>query len=380
LLWRAAIGAAVMIGLMAGVGPNALTGVTAARAVMITEYQVPPPFGADSLVAGPDGALWFITAGDSSLSPTPRGIWRMTTSGAFTEYSSPFGYGSSFGGGSLTAGPDRALWFNAPDGIGKVTTSGAFTEYAIPSGFDMISNLTPGPDGALWFTMVVGKFVANYQWMLMRLSAAGALTGYPVPLETRGGPAGMTAGPDGALWITDYPGNDLAQVTTSGQTAQHWLPKPLGAPRSFPTEGPSGITAGPDRALWFTEDTPWSDNIGRITTSGAITEFPLPNPGGAHSITVGPDGALWFTEDADKVGRITTSGAVTEYPLPTPGLTGSITAGPDGSIWFIEDDGKKIGRIEAVPTSRERCKRGGWSNFALFKNQGECVSFLEARK
>jgi virginiamycin B lyase len=30
-----------------------------------------------------------------------------------------------------------------------------------------------------------------------------------------------------------------------------------------------------------------------------------------------PDGALWFIETADKIGRITTSGAITEYPIPT---------------------------------------------------------------
>jgi streptogramin lyase len=37
------------------------------------------------------------------------------------------------------------------------------------------------------------------------------------------------------------------------------------------------------------------------------------------SITVGPDGALWFTEQTgNKIGRITTAGVITEYPIPTP--------------------------------------------------------------
>jgi streptogramin lyase len=32
---------------------------------------------------------------------------------------------------------------------------------------------------------------------------------------------------------------------------------------------------------------------------------------------VGPDGALWFTERlADKIGRLTTAGLFTEFPLP----------------------------------------------------------------
>jgi len=76
-----------------------------------------------------------------------------------------------------------------------------------------------------------------------------------------------------------------------------------------------GITAGPDGALWFTDLD--GDAIGRITTSGSITEYALPNPdSGPTGITAGPDGALWFTEAyGSRIGRITTAGAITEYAL-----------------------------------------------------------------
>jgi hypothetical protein len=30
-----------------------------------------------------------------------------------------------------------------------------------------------------------------------------------------------------------------------------------------------------------------------------------------------------------------------------------------------------------LPTSKEQCKNGGWRNFAQFKHQGDCVSFVE---
>ena len=30
----------------------------------------------------------------------------------------------------------------------------------------------------------------------------------------------------------------------------------------------------------------------------------------------------------------------------------------------------------ALPTSTDQCKNGGWQNFAGFKNQGDCVSFV----
>src|SRR5579871_3379563 len=71
-----------------------------------------------------------------------------------------------------------------------------------------------------------------------------------------------------------------------------------------------GIVAGPDGAMWFTEFR--TCEIGRIATSGAITQYPLScsrKDAGPRGITVGPDGALWFTA-RDTIGRITTSGEV----------------------------------------------------------------------
>ena len=65
-----------------------------------------------------------------------------------------------------------------------------------------------------------------------------------------------------------------------------------------------------------------------------------------NQIAAGPDGALWFTEGANNIGRITTSGVFTEYPIPTAdsALIG-IAAGVDGALWFVEQIGNKIGRI-----------------------------------
>jgi hypothetical protein len=37
--------------------------------------------------------------------------------------------------------------------------------------------------------------------------------------------------------------------------------------------------------------------------------------------------------------------------------------------------------VQQLPTSKEQCKKGGWKNFGTtFKNQGQCVSFVEAEK
>ena len=90
------------------------------------------------------------------------------------------------------------------------------------------------------------------------------------------------------------------------------------SPSTLPTfsAGPASIVTGPDGALWFTENA--ADQIGRITTAGAVTEYPVTTPSsGPLVLAAGPDGALWFTENAaNQIGRITTSGAVSEYAIP----------------------------------------------------------------
>jgi virginiamycin B lyase len=157
---------------------------------------------------------------------------------------------------------------------------------------------------------------------------------YSLPLVNNGtpGPYWIAPGPDGALWFTETWGNSIGRITTAGKATEY----PLPTPGSFP----ECITAGPDGALWFTETA--VKQIGRITTAGTITEYPAV----ALGITTGPDGALWFTGSTDNfIGRITTSGVITEYPLPAGnGYPVYITAGPDGALWFTEA-GAGFGRI-----------------------------------
>src|SRR5215469_6247585 len=81
-----------------------------------------------------------------------------------------------------------------------------------------------------------------------------------------------------------------------------------------------------------------------------ITEYPVPTANSDPAlITQGPDGALWFTEGlGNKIARVSTSGAITEYPnicncTVFAGSPYGITAGSDGALWFTDFDA--IGRI-----------------------------------
>jgi streptogramin lyase len=161
-------------------------------------------------------------------------------------------------------------------------------------------------------------------------------------LTADSGPFEITTGSDGALWFVELSSNRIGRITTNGIITEFPIPTADSYPYS--------ITAGPDGHLWFAEFD--GNKIGRITTNGAITEFPLPTANSRpYGITTGPDSRLWFAElDGNKIGRITTKGAIREFPLPTANSApAGITVGPDGNLWFAELDGNKIGRVTLTP-------------------------------
>lgn len=292
------------------------------------EFATPTPMSSPSgITVGPDGALWFTELSGNK-------IGRITTAGSLTEFPVPTLDSQP---SSITAGPDGALWFTETRGnnIGRITTSGTITEYAI-KGNTSPQGITVGADSALWFTQ-------NYSDGIGRVSVNGMITEDEVFSGSfLKDPNGITVGPDGALWFTEEgsnetAGNYIGRITTSGTLTEILIP-------TFDSN-PSSITSGPDGALWFTESN--APKIGRITTGGAITEFPA---SAANFISVGPDGALWFTETSNnKIGRITTANLITEYIVPTPSSQPfGITAGPDGALWFTEMGAGKIGRLQVA--------------------------------
>ena len=167
------------------------------------------------------------------------------------------------------------------------------------------------------------------------MTTSGALAWYPISPTSTKYLNGITSGPDGALWFTETA--TIGRITTSGALTEFPLPSSL----------PLKITSGPDGALWFT-DGGLMGRIGRITTAGASTWYPVPTPDPAlFGICTGPDGALWFTEQyAEKLGRITTSGAITEFPMPLYTNGTAITTGSDGSLWTtVPHPVSKVGQV-----------------------------------
>jgi len=323
----------------------------------ISLYAVVPPICGStnleptSMTTGPDGALWFLTD-QADL------IGRTTTTGQTTFYPAPLGSENTWGNGGITSGPDGALWFVVNGtSIGRMTTAGSVITYPVPSSVFWVSSITSGPDGALWFTAN-----SNSGNSIGRITTSGHVTLFQSPslgtanwnMSNHQDLVDITNGPDGALWFSSENLNGqnggssptwIGTMTTSGAVTEYPVPFAANA-------GP--LTTGPDGALWF--GTTLGGAIGRVTTSGQFTEFTgqLTQIGDVTGITVGSDGALWFVNDNQvgpvpmdlpTIGRITTDGTLSTYTDSAIEGAVSIASGSDGGVWFLDHTNDAVGRV-----------------------------------
>jgi streptogramin lyase len=134
-------------------------------------------------------------------------------------------------------------------------------------------------------------------------------------------------------------------IVAPKKAALHEFPIPLASGAQ-----PIALASGSDHNIWFTacqvilggNMNKMNGWIGRLALpANSITLYPL-QPGGTQrcpvEITAGPDGNLWFNETtfAGKgiIGRVMTSGVITEFALPTMQRLNGIATGADGNIWI----------------------------------------------
>lgn len=314
----------------------------------VSEFPVNRP--ADSIVAGPDGNLWFTSQGFLS---------RMTPSGVVTDF--PI----SGRGLGITVGADHSIWFteieNPPGSsgiLGHATAAGQITEVRIGA---WAESLTLGPDGNFWLP---NWTEVGYD-AIVRVTPSGSETSFPLPggLNAPGdvGPAAVVAGPDGNIWFTEARTEQIGRVTSSGGIAV------------FNAPGWFGIASGPDGKIWFTEN---ANKIGRVTTQGDYVEFGIPTPNAQPwGIAAGADGSIWFTErGADQIGRISLGSDADALRLDggrflvTANWQSEAGSGPGhpisltpetGYFWFSDP-----ANVEVVVKILDWCPAGGIKVFA----------------
>lgn len=286
-----------------------------------------------------------------SLSPSPR--WVLTLSLLIVGFASSSASAVSITQRPLPAGAllqaPEALFADAGGVFIAGTTGTGFAPVNLTSasptlltgvpGPEVQRGLVRGPEGNLWY--LSAKEVAGKSLETICVAAAsGVVVRYVYPSNSEQ-PVDIVVGPDGALWLPDVGLNvvDRFDPTTNTMT-------------SFPVpRGVSFMALGADGAFWFPMR---FSSIGRLTTTGELTEYPLPDNVAPYDIVAGPDGALWFTEwEAGTIGRITTAGAYQAFPIvPAVPLTSStrltpmsLTVGPERAIWFTDPGDNAIGRL-----------------------------------
>ncbi len=247
----------------------------------------------------------------------------------------------------------------------------ALDRYA--TGANEASSLTTGPDGALWFTGTDAPTAAIASSMIGRMTTAGALTTYPIPnssyvfdpkthdLLRNSFADSIIRGPDGNLWFTYSVGTAqrqdnnpptnmnftgaIGRITPAGKMTFFALTPDL--PTQATNAGLGDLTVGPDNNLWFTasyeQGKTTNGLIGRITTTGAITLFPLPGHAIPVGIVTGPDKHVWFA-DGNTIGRMAQDGSATYIPIT--GSTNFVAFDGTGKLWFF--DGNRMGRLDPI--------------------------------
>jgi streptogramin lyase len=150
-------------------------------------------------------------------------------------------------------------------------------------------------------------------------------------------PQAIVVGPDGNLWFCEYNSGKIGRMTPALQLTGEF--GSFGRPQT--------IAVGPDKALWIADNS-GAGGIGRVTTGGTATSFPLPINTYPNGISVGPHNALWYGSTLNNlVSYVTTGGTYgPNYRLPAgTNYPAFSVMGPDGNEYFTLNGSGKVAQI-----------------------------------
>ena len=297
------------------------------------------------------------------------------------------------------------------------------------------ANANPGPlvvspDGRSLYSINTS---GNGSVIQYTVEAGGALTlkapaTVPTvePLPTR-----LAISPDGrSVYVTtdfvpEGQPRSVSQYTVASDGTLSPKSPPAVASGSGPLQGATGVAVSPDSRSVYV-----ADDAGLVGVSGVISQYTagadgtlsakspptVPTGNNPFELEVSPDGRSLYLTDSE------VTGAVFQYTVGVGGALApkspaTVAAGRFPLGIAISADGKSVyaanagdntvsqyavgadGTLSArspaavpagsnpleiavtpsprVPASKEQCKNGGWRNFPQFRNQGQCVAFVE---
>lgn len=166
-------------------------------------------------------------------------------------------------------------------------------------------------------------------------------------------------------------GQQIGRITTTGHLTEYPVKTAASCPNGIALYG-----VGPSLLVVFTESL--GNNIGVLYPSdGTVEEYPVVTPASCpNGITMGTaaNPLIWFTEQCDPANYYAndhigtfdiTTGVVTEYSVSGRGLQpAGITVGLDGSVWYAlrSPDEGFIVRATSSGVSGPPCNTPSWES------------------
>ena len=139
--------------------------------------------------------------------------------------------------------------------------------------------------------------------------------------------------------------------------------------------GPSGEDPN-GAARWIDRAETFGGPVTCLNVTGNRATVGFENQEGALTDIV--KGGFLFVEDngTPGAGHDNASGQFVfdAPPAVCPPNTVVYRPGPDGDT--VTSGELTVTDAQPFPTSKDQCKNGGWRTFGVFKNQGDCVSFV----
>jgi streptogramin lyase len=272
--------------------------------------KLAPPIkvsSAGSILAGPDGNLWF-TSGSNVITMSTAGVVQTTYATGGANY---LGYGS-----------DGNMWFSD----GEIEwRNGAVDSYAnlVPSLYNAEQVIT-GPDANMWVvgTNTFGNSIVSVVTPCGTCRTAQSATA--VTIAQGGYPAGIASDGTNVYWTNDWGGGSIETVPRGLGNATTYVPSRAGS---------YGIAVDSNNVYW-TEDNGGNGQVVMKSKSSATLTVLATGQGAPRGIAVGGGNVFWTNNTGGQVQEVAAQagGAVTTLAQSQPGPFGIVYSG--GQVYW----------------------------------------------